>query len=81
MTQCRVHGFYLTVISKQLQLAQGPPIFMEHGLYLLPFGKETVYVYRNIHSLILTESVYQRKKYNGPNNKKLLKNISCIYGI
>lgn len=54
---------------------------MEHGLYLLPFGKETVYVYRNIHSLILTESVYQRKKYNGPNNKKLLKNISCIYGI
>ena len=34
-----VQAFYLTVSVKQLQFAQTPPVFMEHGPYLLRFEK------------------------------------------
>ena len=60
-----VQAFYLTVSVKQLQFAQTPPVFMEHGPYLLRFEKN-LYC-RNIYILSWPKFLYQRKKkYKNP---------------
>ena len=55
-----MQAFYLIVSVKQLQFAQAPAVFMEHGPYLLRFEKN-LYC-RNIYSLSWPKSIYQGKK-------------------